>query len=92
MLAERSLPGSLIVDQTGRRFTNESSDYMSFGQCVLERERAGNPVESMWIVFDQQYRNSYVFAADRFPRMSLPQSWYDAGIATAPTIWPNSRA
>lgn len=81
MLAERSLPGSLIVDQTGQRFTNESSDYMSFGQCVLERERAGNPVESMWIVFDQQYRNSYVFAADRFPRMSLPQAWYDAGIA-----------
>jgi len=81
MLAERSLPGSLIVDQTGQRFTNEASDYMSFGQCVLERERSGNPVEFMWIVFDQQYRNSYVFAADRFPRMTLPQAWYDAGIA-----------
>ncbi len=81
MLAERSLPGSLIVDQTGQRFINEASDYMSFGHCVLARERSGNPVESMWIVFDQQYRNSYVFAADRFPRMSLPQAWYDAGIA-----------
>ena len=81
MLAERSLPGSLIVDQTGQRFTNEASDYMSFGQCVLARERSGNPIESMWIVFDQQYRNSYVFAADRFPRMALPQAWYDAGIA-----------
>jgi succinate dehydrogenase/fumarate reductase flavoprotein subunit len=81
MLAERSLPGSLIVDRTGQRFINEASDYMSFGQCVLAREREGNPVESMWIVFDQQYRNSYVFAADRFPRMSLPQTWYDAGIA-----------
>jgi len=81
MLAERSLPGSLIVDQTGNRFTNEAADYMSFGQCVLARERAGNPAESMWIVFDQQYRNSYVFAANRFPRMTLPQAWYDAGIA-----------
>jgi 3-oxosteroid 1-dehydrogenase len=81
MLAERSLPGSLIVDQTGNRFTNEATDYMSFGQSVLERERSGNPVESMWIIFDQLYRNSYVFAADRFPRMRLPQAWYDAGIA-----------
>jgi succinate dehydrogenase/fumarate reductase flavoprotein subunit len=81
MLAERSLPGSLIVDHTGRRFTNEAADYMSFGQAVLARERSGNPVESMWIIFDQQYRNSYVFAADVFPRMRLPQSWYDAGIA-----------
>jgi hypothetical protein len=81
MLAERSLPGSLIVDQTGDRFTNEASDYMSFGQCVLERERSGNPVEAMWIIFDQQYRNSYVFAADLFPRMRLPQTWYDEGLA-----------
>lgn len=81
MLAERSLPGSLIVDQTGARFVNEACDYMSFGQRLLERERAGNPVESMWIVFDQQYRNSYLFAAELFPRMAIPKQWYEAGIA-----------
>ncbi|OHT91135.1 3-ketosteroid-delta-1-dehydrogenase [Mycobacterium syngnathidarum] len=81
MLAERSLPGSFIVDQDGHRFANESADYMSFGQRVLELEKAGTPVEDMWIVFDQQYRNSYVFAAELFPRMPIPQTWYDAGIA-----------
>lgn len=81
MLAERSLPGSLIVNQHGRRFANESSDYMSFGQRLLELQRSGNPVESMWIIFDQQYRNSYVFGAQLFPRMRIPQTWYDAGIA-----------
>lgn len=81
MLAERSLPGSLIVDQNGRRFANESADYMSFGQRLLELERAGTTVEAMWIVFDQQYRNSYVFGAELFPRMRIPQAWYDAGIA-----------
>lgn len=81
MLAERSLPGSLIVDQHGRRFANEASDYMTFGQRLLELERSGSPVEAMWIVFDQQYRNSYVFGAELFPRMRVPQSWYDAGIA-----------
>ena len=81
MLAERSLPGSLIVDQNGARCANESADYMSFGQRILELERTGHPVESMWIVFDQKYRNSYVFAAELFPRMPIPQSWYDAGIA-----------
>ncbi|MGV0815577.1 3-ketosteroid-delta-1-dehydrogenase [Mycolicibacterium boenickei] len=81
MLAERSLPGSFIVDHNGHRFANESADYMSFGQRVLDLENAGTPVESMWIVFDQQYRNSYVFAAELFPRMPIPQTWYDAGIA-----------
>jgi 3-oxosteroid 1-dehydrogenase len=81
MLAERALPGSLIVDQHGRRFINEACDYMTFGQRLLELERAANPVEAMWIVFDQQYRNSYVFAGELFPRMRIPQAWYDAGIA-----------
>ena len=81
LLAERSLPGSLIVDQHGTRFANEAMDYMSFGQCLLRRERTGNPVESMWIVFDQQYRNSYVFAGELFPRMPIPPAWYAAGIA-----------
>lgn len=81
MLAERSLPGSLLVDQTGQRFVNEACDYMSFGQRLLGREQAGNPVESMWMIFDQRYRNSYLMAAELFPRMPIPKSWYDAGIA-----------
>lgn len=81
MLAERSLPGSFIVNAAGERFTNESQDYMSFGQRVMQLERDGTPVESMWIVFDQTYRNSYVFAGAIFPRQKLPKVWYDAGIA-----------
>lgn len=81
MLAERSLPGCLLVDQTGNRFINEATDYMSFGQRVLDRERVGNPVDVMWMIFDQRYRNSYLLAAELFPRLPIPQTWYDAGIA-----------
>lgn len=81
LLAERSLPGSFIVDQTGRRFINEATDYMSFGQRILARERDGDPVTDMWIIFDQRYRNSYVFGGAIFPRQPLPQTWYEQGIA-----------
>lgn len=81
MLAERSLPGSLIVDQTGARFINEACDYMSFGQHVLKLERNGTPVEQMWLIFDQKYRNSYLMAAQLFPRMPIPRAWYEAGNA-----------
>ena len=81
LLAERSLPGSLMIDQTGARFLNEAVDYMSFGQEVLRREKAGSPVESMWLIFDQQYRNSYVLAGTVFPRMALPSEWYEEGVA-----------
>jgi 3-oxosteroid 1-dehydrogenase len=81
MLAERALPGSLMIDQTGSRFINEACDYMSFGQRVLKRERSGNPVETMWLIFDQKYRNSYLLASELFPRVPIPHSWYAAGIA-----------
>lgn len=81
MLAERSLPGSFIVDGSGNRFINESIDYMTFGQTVLKRDLDGNPVGDMWIIFDQEYRNSYLFAAVVYPRMPIPDAWYEAGIA-----------
>ncbi|SDT52436.1 FAD-dependent oxidoreductase [Actinoplanes derwentensis] len=36
-LAERNLPGSLIVDGTGRRFVNEAAPYVDFVHTVLGR-------------------------------------------------------
>lgn len=81
MLAERSLPGSFMIDGSGRRFVNEAADYMSVGQQIAARQRAGDGPDPMWIVFDQAYRNSYLFAAELFPRQPIPREWYDSGIA-----------
>lgn len=81
LLAERALPGSLLVDRHGRRFVNEAVDYMSFGQEVLRREAEGDPVGDMWLVFDQTYRDSYLLATEVYPRMPLPRAWVEAGIA-----------
>ncbi len=81
MLAERSLPGSMIVDATGHRFFNESCDYMTAGQIMLGQDD-GEPAHlPMWLIFDQRYRNSYVFAAGVMPGMEIPQEFYDAGVA-----------
>ncbi|WP_082176873.1 3-ketosteroid-delta-1-dehydrogenase [Arsenicicoccus sp. oral taxon 190] len=81
LLAERSLPGSLIVDQTGDRFIDEATDYMTFGQRVLELRASHGRAQEMWLVMDQTYRNSYVLAGVAFPRIPLPAAWLDAGIA-----------
>lgn len=81
MLAERSLPGSLMIDAEGERFINEATDYMTFGQEVLSRAEKGNPVRSMWLVFDQKFRDSYMLAGVLFPGMAIPEAWYAAGIA-----------
>jgi 3-oxosteroid 1-dehydrogenase len=33
------------------------------------------------MIFDQRYRNRYVFGGGVFPRQQLPRAWYDAGVA-----------
>lgn len=81
MLAERSLPGSFMVGKDGKRFINESIDYMTFGQQWLERANSDDPIGDMWIVFDQEYKNSYVFGTVSYPRTPLPKAWYEAGNA-----------
>ncbi len=80
LLAERSLPGCIIVDQHGKRFLNEAMDYMTFGQIVLQREREGKPVGTMWMIQDQKNRDAYLLATAVMPGQDLPKAWYDAGI------------
>lgn len=81
LLAERSLPGSMIVDATGHRFFNESCDYMTAGQIILGLDDGLPPHLPAWLIFDQRYRNSYVFAAGVMPGMAIPQAFFDAGVA-----------
>jgi len=83
LLAERSLPGSFMVDDSGKRFINEAEDYMTFGQDVMALRASGRPVSDMWLVMDQTYRNRYVFAGVLFPFMPFPKEWYDLGIVVS---------
>jgi succinate dehydrogenase/fumarate reductase flavoprotein subunit len=81
LLAERALPGSLIVDGSGQRFMNEAVNYMTAGQIMLGHDDGGAAHVPAWIVFDQRYRNRYAFGGGIMPRMPLPKAWYEAGHA-----------
>jgi len=70
-LSERNSPGSIIVNMAGKRFMNESMPYveachhMYGGECG----QGPGPGENIpaWLVFDQQYRDRYIFLTRRFP-------------------------
>ena len=34
----------------------------------------------MWLIFDQAYRNRYLFAGAVLPRMPIPKIFYDSGV------------
>ena len=78
LVSERSMPGSLIVNQAGRRFTNESAPYVNFihDQLSLESEKGGHV--PAWFIMDQRARQRYTFAGIP-PYQPLPKSWFGIG-------------
>ncbi|QRY63375.1 3-oxosteroid 1-dehydrogenase [Gordonia sp. PDNC005] len=81
-LAERSLPRSIIVNKRGERFMNESLPYVEATHAMFGGEHGVGPgaAENLpaWLVFDQTYRNRYLFAG-KPARSPLPKKWFDSG-------------
>jgi 3-oxosteroid 1-dehydrogenase len=75
LLAERSLPGCLLVDKTGRRFVNEAAPYIDVVNAMTG---------DTWLVFDQTYRDRYPFCGVP-PRRPLPRRWKES-VLTAPSL------
>ncbi|WP_395244842.1 FAD-dependent oxidoreductase [Agromyces sp. MMS24-K17] len=59
ILNERSMPFSIVVDQSGQRYLNESESYIDFGHHLLERNEtvAANP---SWLIMDARFRRRYL--------------------------------
>ena len=58
MLAERTRPGSIMVDRAARRFCNEASDYNSLGEAFHRLGRnSDDPADAgrAWLIFDRNY-------------------------------------
>jgi 3-oxosteroid 1-dehydrogenase len=76
-LAERTLPGGILVDGTGHRFVNEGAPYSDVVHVMYERN-ASAPTIPAWLIVDQNYRNRYLFK-DVAPVLPLPDAWYESG-------------
>ncbi|MEE6169090.1 MULTISPECIES: 3-oxosteroid 1-dehydrogenase [unclassified Mycolicibacterium] len=89
-LSERNSPGSIIVNMAGKRFMNESMPYVEachhmYGGQYGQGPGPGENVPA-WLVFDQQYRNRYIFAGLQ-PGQRIPKRWLESGVVvTAPTL------
>ncbi len=77
-LAERNLPGSIIVNSAGQRFMNEALPYVEAVHAIYRGEATGVSHVPAWMVIDQRYRNRYLFAG-LSPRQPFPGRWYKNG-------------
>ena len=77
-LAERNLPGSIIVNSAGQRFMNEALPYVEATHAIYAGEATGVSHVPAWMIIDQRYRNRYLFAG-LSPRQPFPGRWYKHG-------------
>uniref|UniRef100_A0A5Q5CN83 3-oxosteroid 1-dehydrogenase n=2 Tax=Mycobacteriaceae TaxID=1762 RepID=A0A5Q5CN83_MYCSJ len=82
-LSERNSPGSIIVNMSGKRFMNESMPYVEACHHMYGGEygQGPGPGENIpaWLIFDQQYRDRYIFAGLQ-PGQRIPSKWLESGV------------
>jgi 3-oxosteroid 1-dehydrogenase len=84
---ERTMPGSIMVNRQGKRFTNEASNYNAFGAAFHEQDVSRFEYANLpcWLIFNQDYYAKYPFVGgltDGFTSGTRPPQW----ITTAPTL------
>lgn len=77
-LAERTLPGSIMVNGAGRRFVNEAAPYVDAVHAMYGSEGPAANLPA-WLICDQRYRNRYLFAGLP-PCQPFPGRWLKLGV------------
>ena len=88
---ERSYPGSIIVNPAGKRFSNESQNYMAFQIETFEKHSEEEPTYPTWQVFDANFRANYfvgpLYNSKFRPDWMIPRRYEQEGFyAKAETV------
>ena len=82
-IAERTLPGGIMVNASGTRFLNEAAPYVEAVHAMYGGEFGvgDGPGENIptWMIIDQRYRDRYIFAGLQ-PKKRFPSRWLEAGV------------
>ncbi|MEM8496437.1 MAG: FAD-binding protein [Pseudomonadota bacterium] len=60
LFTERSMPGCIMINQSGHRFVNESVAYTTAVQAMYQKGDCGQNIPA-YAVFDSRYRREYPF-------------------------------
>ncbi len=78
-LAERTLPGGLLINASGARFVNEAAPYSDVVHTMYDVNDTDHAIPA-WLIVDQNYRSRYLFK-DVLPTLPCSDVWYDSGAA-----------
>jgi FAD binding domain. len=76
---ERSMPHCIIVDQTGKRYFNESQSYTDAGHAILENQKITGKAIPSWLIMDSRHRKRYLFGSmlpGRTPKEAVESGFF----------------
>jgi 3-oxosteroid 1-dehydrogenase len=68
MQGDASKPHTLVVDQSGVRYMNETGSYVDFCDSMMERNKT-TPAVPSWLVLDSQYTSKYALMGQKGPKL-----------------------
>lgn len=85
-IMEKSYPGSVVVNQHGKRIANESMNYQKYAQECFKAQSEGTPVNPLWLIFDADFRHKYLvgplMTGKMMPDRFLPKHFFSPEFLT----------
>ncbi|GHB45477.1 3-oxosteroid 1-dehydrogenase [Streptomyces viridiviolaceus] len=86
LVADRGIPGMVIVNQAGERYADEAAPYHEFVDAMYANHTATAPTVPSWLILDAASKARYLFMG-LFPGQPFPKKWIDSGfVKKAPTL------
>ena len=64
VIYEKNMPGCIVVDKRGRRFTNEAAPYNEVVKSMYAANTPETPAIPAFLIFDHSYRRKYALRPD----------------------------
>ncbi|CAM5638354.1 FAD-dependent oxidoreductase [Streptomyces tanashiensis] len=78
LVADRGIPGMVIVNQAGERYANEAAPYHEFVDDMYANDRPGASTVPSWLILDATAKARYIFMG-LFPGQAFPKPWLESG-------------
>ena len=83
LVIEKGLPGSIFVNQRGKRFLNEAAPYNDICKRMYEQHTPESPCVPCYMIFDGTFRKKYpcgpLLPASQQPDWMLPKTLKESG-------------
>jgi 3-oxosteroid 1-dehydrogenase len=78
LVADRGIPGMVIVNSAGERYANEAAPYHQFVDTMYANDRPEATTVPSWLILDAVSKSRY-FIMGLFPGQAFPKPWLENG-------------